>query len=83
MEVNVSVRDIISVVVAIAVSVAFLAVVVAPYFNIVIPQTTAQTIFALFAALVAGAGGVSLVQLGQKQALTAQAMAQLNKSETK
>lgn len=76
-----NVKDIISVVVAVAVSVAFLAVVVAPYFNVIIPQTTAQTIFALFAALVAGAGGVSLVQLGQKQALTAQAMGRLNQTE--
>lgn len=61
---NIDTKSIITLLVAIAVSVAFVFVVIAPAFNVIVPQTTSAMVFAMFGAL-AGFGGS---QYGEAQA---------------
>lgn len=61
---NFDTKSIITLLVAVAVSVSFLFVVIAPAFNVIVPQTTSAMVFAMFGAL-AGFGGS---QYGEAQA---------------
>ena len=67
-------KQITTLVVAVTVCLSFLAVVVAPFVNVIIPQTTQTFVFGLFSAML-GAGGV----LGVTQAATASTMRAMGK----
>lgn len=62
---NIDTKSVVTLLVAIAVSLAFVFVVVAPAFNVIVPNTTSSMVFAMFGAL-AGFGGS---QYGQAQAV--------------
>lgn len=61
---NFDTKSVITLIVAIAVSIAFMFVVIAPALNVIVPQTTSAMVFAMFGAL-AGFGGS---QYGEAQA---------------
>lgn len=61
---NFDTKSVITLIVAIAVSIAFMFVVIAPAFNVIVPQPTSAMVFAMFGAL-AGFGGS---QYGEAQA---------------
>lgn len=62
-------KQISTIAVAITVCVAFLGVVLAPFVNVIIPQTTQTFVFGLFAALVGAGGVVGVTQVAQTTAL--------------
>jgi hypothetical protein len=71
-------RAILTLVSGVTVCAAFLFTVLAPAFGVIVPQTTTTFVFGAFAALVGGGGAASLIQVGQRYGLTAQAIGKLD-----
>lgn len=59
-------KTIITIIVAVTICLAFLGANLAPFVNVIIPNTTVMTVNALFAALCAGAG-VQVIQKDRSQ----------------
>lgn len=75
---NLDVKGVISILVALTSCIAFLGVVFAPFFGVKLEANVQTLVFSLFSALL-GAGGTSvLIGLGQSQAAKLAIMQRLN-----